>query len=77
MAETVEISKGKKFARGLKDEFLGMACRDGVEAFNIENFIFGTIGHIGIGFAAASGVMAAANKKGKGLISGLFKGKKA
>lgn len=58
------------FVRGLKDEFLGMACRDGVEAVNLENILFGTIGHIALGVGGAALVMGIANIKGPKVITG-------
>lgn len=44
-----------KFADGMKAEILGLATRDGVSAFNLEN-IMGTAAHALMGWGIGKGI---------------------
>lgn len=57
-----------KFVQGLVAELGGLATRDGVSAFNLENFLFGTLGHFVLGVGLTKGIMKVAKIKQKGVI---------
>lgn len=61
------MAKGN-FGQGLVAELGGLATRDGVSAFNLENFLFGTIGHFLIGVGVTKGIMKVAHVNQKGVI---------
>jgi hypothetical protein len=60
------------FGKGLVHELTGSATRDNVSAFNLENLLFGTIGHLALGVFAATVFMKATGKEGPKFISGVI-----
>lgn len=71
-----EPKKKSNFGEGLVNELTGKAKRGDVSAFNLENLIFGTLGHIALGVGGAAIVQAIAKKPSLGKIRGLFGGVK-
>lgn len=73
MAVTEKPNNGKStFGSGLKAELLGLATRDGVSALNLENLVFGTIGHLIIGVSITKLLLKATGHKQKGVIRGIL-----
>lgn len=61
------MAKGN-FGQGLVAELGGFATRDGVSSFNLENFLFGTLGHFIIGVSITKAVMKVTHVTQKGII---------